>query len=161
VLASARDDAEGFARKVALFEDELAAEHRVREVSERGCQEQFEKLTLRHSRGSELCHAIISPPRPRHHLSEGMRIATLRHTEMAGELAALWAVVTTVVESVLWRSPNDTFRVEVVSEVATEFQKAEDRRSRLERPAVRVCDLLLGPLPGHTRLADRLYEAVG
>jgi hypothetical protein len=90
-----------------------------------------------------------------------MRIATLRHTEMAGELAALWAVVTTVVESVLWRSPNDTFRVEVVSEVATEFQKAEDRRSRLERPAVRVCDLLLGPPPGHTRLADRLYEAVG
>jgi BMFP domain-containing protein YqiC len=35
VLASAREDVEGFARKIALLEDKLATEHRAREVSER------------------------------------------------------------------------------------------------------------------------------
>jgi BMFP domain-containing protein YqiC len=35
VLASAREDVECFARKIALLEDKLATEHRAREVSER------------------------------------------------------------------------------------------------------------------------------
>jgi hypothetical protein len=34
-LASAREDVECLARKITLLEDELAAEHRAREVSER------------------------------------------------------------------------------------------------------------------------------
>jgi hypothetical protein len=47
VLASARKDAEGFARKIALLEGELAAEHRAREVFERECQD--------NSRSSPFC----------------------------------------------------------------------------------------------------------
>jgi hypothetical protein len=46
LLASAHEDAEGLARKFALLEDKLAAEHRAREVSERERREQFEELTL-------------------------------------------------------------------------------------------------------------------
>jgi hypothetical protein len=45
MLASAHQDAEGFAWKVAVLKDELAAEHQAREVSEREFQEQFEELT--------------------------------------------------------------------------------------------------------------------
>jgi hypothetical protein len=37
VLASAREDVKGFARKIALLEDELAAERQARDVSEREC----------------------------------------------------------------------------------------------------------------------------
>jgi hypothetical protein len=129
-------------------------------VSERESQEWFKELTLLQTRGSELCHAIVGPPRAWHHLSEGMRIATLCHTEMAGELAVLWAVVTATTESVLGHSPSDTFHVEVVSELATEFQKVEDHRSRLERPAARVHDLLLRTPASRARLTDLLDEAV-
>jgi hypothetical protein len=50
-----------------------------------------------------------------------MRLAALRHTEMAGELAVLWAAVSSATESVLGRSPNNTFRLEVVGELAVEF----------------------------------------
>jgi hypothetical protein len=32
---------------------------------------------------------------------------------------------------------------------------------QLERPAMRICDLLLGPPPDWVRSADRLDEAVG
>jgi hypothetical protein len=53
-----------------------------REVSERLCREEFEDLTLLQTRGSELCHAIIGPPRARHHLTEGMWLAALHNTEM-------------------------------------------------------------------------------
>jgi predicted transcriptional regulator len=66
-------------------------------------------------------HTIIGLPWVRHHLSERMRLAALRHTEMAEELAALQAAVSTIVESVLGRSTSDTFCVEVVSKLATEF----------------------------------------
>jgi hypothetical protein len=45
-LASTREDAEGFARKVTLLEDKLAVERRAPKVSERECQERFEELTL-------------------------------------------------------------------------------------------------------------------
>jgi hypothetical protein len=61
-----------------------------------------------------------------------MQIVALRHTKKAGELAMLRAVVSSTSESVLGRSPSDTFRVEVVGELATEFQKIEERQSRLE-----------------------------
>jgi hypothetical protein len=79
-----------------------------------------------------VCLSIIGPSQARHHLSEGMGIAALHHTEMAGELAMLWAAVTSSTESVLGRSPSYTFRVEVVSEPTTRFQKAKDQCSRLE-----------------------------
>jgi hypothetical protein len=52
---------------------------------------------------------------------EGMRSAALRHTEMAGELAAFWVVVSTVAESVLGCSPSNTAHVEVVGELVAEF----------------------------------------
>jgi hypothetical protein len=69
VLASACEDAEGFARKIALLEDELTAERQAREVSERERREQFMELTLLQTQCSELCHTIIGPSRARHHLS--------------------------------------------------------------------------------------------
>jgi hypothetical protein len=90
-----------------------------------------------------------------------MRLAALRHSEMAKALATLQAVVSTAAESVLGCSPSDTFRVEVVHELAAEFQKIEDQRSRLEWPAMRICDLLLGPPSGWAQLADCLDEATG
>jgi hypothetical protein len=121
VLASAREDAEGFVRKITLLENELAVERQAREVSERERRARFEELTLLQTQSSELCHAIIGPPRSRHHLSEGMRLAALRHTEMAGELTAFQAVVSSATELVLRRSPDDTSHVEVVGEMATKF----------------------------------------
>jgi hypothetical protein len=90
-----------------------------------------------------------------------MRLAALRHTEMAGELAMLRATVSTVMESVLGHSPSDTFCVEVASELATKFQKMEYRCSRLERPTARIYDLFLGPPPGRAQLADCLDKAAG
>jgi hypothetical protein len=57
----------------------------------------------------------------KYHLSEGMQIVTLRYVEMTGEFAMLRAAVTTTTESVLEHSPSDTFLVEVVGELATEY----------------------------------------
>jgi hypothetical protein len=89
-------------------------------VSERERQEQFEELTLLQTRGSELCHAIVGTPRVRNHFSEGMQLAALRHTEVAGELAT-WAAMSSTVELALGRSPNEVFRVEVVGELVAKF----------------------------------------
>jgi hypothetical protein len=50
-----------------------------------------------------------------------MRLVALRHTEMAEELAALRVVVSSIAESVLGCSPNDTVHVEVMGELAVEF----------------------------------------
>jgi hypothetical protein len=105
-LASAREDAEGFALKIALLEDELTAERQARVVSEREHREQFEELTLLQTPGSELCHAIVGPPWVRHQLSEGMRLVTLRHIEMARELAVLRAAVSSTVESTRPATPS-------------------------------------------------------
>jgi hypothetical protein len=161
VLASAREDAEGLAQKITLLEDELAVECRAQEVWKREHREQFEELTLPQTRGSELCHAIVSLPWMRHHLTEAMRLAALRHTEIVGELATHRAAVSTVMESVLGHSPSETFCVEVVSELAIEFQKMEYRCSQLERPVVRIYDLFLGPPPSRAQLADCLDKAAG
>jgi hypothetical protein len=121
VLGSICEDAKGLTWKIALLEDELAAERRGQEVPNSEWQEQFEELTLLQTRGSELCHAIIGPPWVRHHLFERMHLAALCHTEMAGVLAMLRVAVSIAVESVIWRSPSDSFLVEVVSELANEF----------------------------------------
>jgi hypothetical protein len=57
----------------------------------------------------------------------------------------LWAAVSYVVECVLRCSPTKAFWVDVVNELATEFQKQEERRSHREKSSVRVYDLILGP----------------
>jgi hypothetical protein len=117
------------------------------EVSEKGHQEHFEELTLLQTWGSLLCLSIIGHPRVRNHLSEGMRIAALCHTEMARELAMLRAMVSSAVELALGRSPDATFWVEVVGELVAEFQKLEEWCSRLEQPDMRIYNLLLGLPP--------------
>jgi hypothetical protein len=68
-----------------------------------------------------LCHAIVGPPRAGHQLFEGMRLATLRHTEMARELDVLQAAVSSVAKSMLGRSPSDVVCLELVGELAAEF----------------------------------------
>jgi hypothetical protein len=68
-----------------------------------------------------LCLAIVSPPRVRNHLSEGMLITDIHHTEMARELTVLREAVSSTAELALGHSPNETFRVEVVGELVAEF----------------------------------------
>jgi hypothetical protein len=57
----------------------------------------------------------------RNHLSKGMRIAALQHTEMVGELAALWMMVSSIMELVLGCTLDETFQVQVVGELVVEF----------------------------------------
>jgi hypothetical protein len=100
-------------------------------MSKREHREHFEELTHLKTQGSKLCHAIIDPPQARH-LSEGMRLGALCHTEIAGELAAFWAAVSSVAEMVLGLSPSNTARTYLVGELIAEFQKVEGHRSKHE-----------------------------
>jgi hypothetical protein len=84
-LGSAHEDAEGLVQMVALLEGELAEVHRARET--------VEDLSLQRARVSELCLAIVDPPRVRNHLSERMQAAALCHTKGAEKLVALRAAV--------------------------------------------------------------------
>jgi hypothetical protein len=77
-----------------------------------------------------------------------MWLVALLHIEMAGELATIQVAVSSIMKSALGRSPNEIFCMEVVGELVAEFQRMEERRSRLEQPAVRIYDLVLGPPPG-------------
>jgi hypothetical protein len=179
MLASAHEDVEGLAQKIALLEAKHAVEHRACElaeeksrglfdmvadaerwweVSERERWEQFEELTLLQTQGFELCDAIVGPSRVRNHLLEGMRLSTPHHIDMVGELAKLQAVVSSTTESALGHSPNEIFCVEVVDELVVELSRLDERWSRLEQLATRIYDLLLGPPPGRVRLVDRLEE---
>jgi hypothetical protein len=160
MLTSVHEGAEVLARKMTLLEDELTREHRAQETSEREHRACFEELTLLQTQGSELCHAIVGPPRAKH-LSEGMQLVALHHTEMAGELAAFQATVSSAAESVLGRLPSNTMCMEVVGDLVAECQKVEGHRSKFERPTAGICDLLLGPPPGQAWLGDRLDEASG
>jgi hypothetical protein len=99
----------------------MAEAERRWEESERGRREQLEELTFLQTQSSKLCFAIVSPPWARNHRSKGKQIATLHHTEMAGELAALRMMVSSTVEFALGRSPIETFWVEVVDELVAEF----------------------------------------
>jgi hypothetical protein len=83
-----------------------------------------------------------------------MRITALHHAQMVEELNTLWAEVSSATEWMLRCSPNKVFQVEVVDELVAEFQKQEEQCSRLERPGVRVHDLILGPPSGRAWLAD-------
>jgi hypothetical protein len=105
--------------------DAVATAERRRVESERECQEQFEEFTLLQTRGSKLCLAIIGPSRVRNHILMGMWITALCHTEMAGEPAALRVAVSSTMEFVLGRSPDETLRVEVVDELVADFQHLE------------------------------------
>jgi hypothetical protein len=116
VLTSVHEDTEGLAWKIALHQDELMKERRAQETSKREHREHracFEELSLLHTRGSELCHAIVGPPRAKHP-SERMQLVTLCHSEVVGELATFCAAVSSSSESVLGRSPSNTARAKVV-----------------------------------------------
>jgi hypothetical protein len=73
----------------------------------------------------------------------------------------LRAVVSSIMEFTLGRSPDESVQVEVVYDLVTKFCKLEERRSRLEQPSARIYHLLLGSPSGRARLADRLEESVG
>jgi hypothetical protein len=104
VLASARGEVEVFARTIALLEEKLVEVHQTRdtsevnsrglsdveadveqqwEESERESEERVQELTHPETSGFELCQDIVSPPRVRSHMSEGMWITALHNTEMA------------------------------------------------------------------------------
>jgi hypothetical protein len=90
-----------------------------------------------------------------------MRAAALHHAEVAEELTALRAAVSSVTELVLGGSPGETSCVEVMNEVTANFQELEELWSLLRGPGARICILLLGPSPDQARWADRLEEAAG
>jgi hypothetical protein len=52
-----------------------------------------------------------------------MWLAALRHIEMAKQLAALRAVVSSTMQSMLGRSPTEILQVDVVDELVTKFKK--------------------------------------
>jgi hypothetical protein len=60
------------------------------------------------------------------HLSEGMRIAILCHTELVEQLAALQLTMCSAVQSVLRCSPTKSLRVDIVDELVTVFWKQEE-----------------------------------
>jgi hypothetical protein len=128
-------------------------------LSEREHREQFKELSLLRARGSKLCLVIVGLPRVRNHLSDRMRAAILHHTEMARELAALWATVSSAVELVLGCSPDETFLVDVMDELVPEFWRLGELFSWLKWPGTRICDLLLGPPLGQARWTDHLDGA--
>jgi hypothetical protein len=123
-LNSAREETDSLVRKITLLKGELVEVHQACEVVEefeRGHREQLEELTLLQTQGSELCFAIVGPPQVRNHLSEGMWLAALCHTEMAIELDTLRTVVSSTVVLALGCSPDETFWVEVVDKLVAEF----------------------------------------
>jgi hypothetical protein len=109
--------------------------------------EQFEELSLLWAWDTELCLAIVYPSQVRSDPSAKIRAAALRHTEMVGELTGLQAVVSSVAELVLGRSPNETSQVEVMNELVAKFRRQEELCSRLEGPGTRIYELLFGPPP--------------
>jgi hypothetical protein len=180
VPASIQEDTKGLIRKVGLLEGELAAVCQAREVtedkfrnlsevsvdgvrrlliSEMERREQFEQLSLLWAWGAKLCFTITGPSPVRSPLSARMCTAAFRYTKMIGELVALWAAVSSTVELVLGRSPNETSQVEVTNELVTKFQRWEELCSWLEGPDMKICALLVGSLVSQARWTDHLDEA--
>jgi hypothetical protein len=77
-----------------------------------------------------------------------MQLVTLHHNDKVRELAKFWVAVSSAAELVLWRPPNNIARAEVVGELMAKLHMAEGHRSKLERPAAKICNLLLRPPPG-------------
>jgi hypothetical protein len=49
---------------------------------------------------------------------------------------------------ILWRSPTEALRVDVVDELVAKFQRQEERCLHPEKSNKRVCDLILRPPSG-------------
>jgi hypothetical protein len=80
---------------------------------------------------------------------------------MVRELAAFWAAVSYTAELVLWHSPNNVARAELVGELVVELHRVEGRHLKFERPAAKIYDLLLGPPLSRAWLSNCLEEAIG
>jgi hypothetical protein len=111
--------------------------------------------------GVELCLVIAGPSQVRSDMLARMWASALHHTEMAGELAALWAAVSSTMELVVGCSPNETFRVEVANEMVAEFRRLEELCLQLEGTGMKICNLLLRSPLNQARWGDRLDEAAG
>jgi hypothetical protein len=85
-----------------------------------------------------------------------MQLATLHHNEMVRELAAFRVVVSSTAELVLGRSPNNVAWMKVVGELVAEHPRLEECRSKLERPAAKICSLLISPPPSRAWLTNHL-----
>jgi hypothetical protein len=123
----------------------------------------FDELTLLQTRGSELCLTIVGPPWARS-LSEGMRLATLRHNEMVRELVVFRAVVCSAVESVLGRSPNNVARVKIMGELVAELHRVEGAAQNSSGPHPRsltFCSDHCPAGPGWLTIWKRLSGAIG
>jgi hypothetical protein len=79
---------------------------------------------------------------------------------MAKQFTKLRVVVSSTVECVLMRLPTEAFRLDVVDDLVAEFWKQEEWRLHHEKSGVKVYDMILGPLSGRVRLANRLEEAI-
>jgi hypothetical protein len=140
-LASARGEADEVAQKISLLEGKLevacqawdgveaklsgmadwaAATDRRQEEVEGQCAHHIEELTLLRLRGSELCLTIVNAP-SQDPLHEGMQFAVVRYTEVATQLATLWAAVSLTAQSVLGRLPAEVFQVDVVGVMVAMF----------------------------------------
>jgi hypothetical protein len=82
----------------------------------------------------------------RSHPSARTWAAILHHNERVEELTALRAAVSSTVELVLGRSPNETSWVEVTNELVAKFQRWEELFLRLELTTRRLVDAKLGAL---------------
>jgi hypothetical protein len=138
---------EGLVQKIALHE----REHR----------ECFDELTLLQTRSLELCLTIIGPPRAKR-MYEGMRLATLHHNEMARELAAFQAAMSSTMELVLRHSPNNVARAEVVGELVAELHRVEAQNSSGPLPrSMTFCSDHCSAGPGWSTIWKRLPGALG
>jgi hypothetical protein len=72
-----------------------------------------------------------------------MWATAIRNIKLVGELATLWAAVTSA------------------TELVAQFQKLEERCSWLEQPDAKICNLLLQLPPNQARWADHMDEVVG
>jgi hypothetical protein len=104
---------------------------------------------------------MLSPSEVMSSLPTRMRATALHHAGLVGQLTTLREVMFSTTVMVLGRSPSGTSRVEVMNELTTKFQELEELCSWINGPGVRICILLLVPLPGHARGADPLEEAAG
>jgi hypothetical protein len=64
------------------------------------------EITLLQTRGSKLCLTIVSTLMVQSHPSKGMLIASICHTELARQLAALQAAVPSTAQSVVGCPPT-------------------------------------------------------
>jgi hypothetical protein len=76
-----------------------------------------------------------------------MWATALHHTKIARELTMLRVAVSSAVELVVVRPPNEASGMDVTNELVAEFQKLEELCSRLKGHAARIGKLLLTQPP--------------